>query len=115
MTTQVDEIFLGDTPEYEFTLEDDDGDAIDLTNATEVRFAAKPELDSQIPDNLAQFNRTCSIDAPATAGICRVTLTIGDTDQAGRYIAEVQVKFSGGAVATVEQFLLIINKTIILS
>lgn len=110
-----EEIFRNDTPEFEFTLKDSAGAALDLTNATEVRFMAKPEREADVTDALAQFNRTCSIDAPATAGICRVTLTVTDTNKGGRFIAEVQIKFTSGAVNTADQFLLVIKTDVILA
>lgn len=96
-------IFRGDTPTFVFTVTDEDGVAVDLTSATVIKFIAKKSADQ--PDGDAQFNATCSVDAPATAGICRVKLSTTDTNKAGLFKAELMINFSSGAtILTTLQF-----------
>ena len=96
-----EKIYRGDTPTFVFTVTSG-GAAFDLTSAT-VYFSCK----NKVSDSAYIFNELCTIDSPATDGICRVTLSIDDTATSGLHIAELEVTKSG-AVHTVIQFELLI-------
>ena len=113
MTTTRLAIIRGDTPEMVFTLTDRDGDPFDLTGVTEARHMAKIQTDPQVDDADAQYNVVCTIDAPATLGICRVTLTSANTANVGIYNAELQLKSPGPTVITAQKFVLEIEQDVI--
>ncbi len=97
-------VFKGDTPTFEFTLKDDAGAAIDLTNISTIKFIAKSSLG--LADGSAIFDKTCTVSVPATAGICTVTLIAADTATVGIYKAEVELRFTDGTIVTASQFIL---------
>ena len=99
-----EQIIKGDTPTFEFTITDDAGAAVDLTNTTSIKFIAKSSLD--LADGSAIFDKTCAVVSPATDGICRVTLDAGDSAVAGIFFAELELRFSDGSIFTATQFLL---------
>lgn len=99
-----EQIVKGDTPTFEFTLTDDAGAAIDLTDVSTIQFIAKTSLD--LPDGSAIFDKACAVVAPATGGICNVTLTAADTATVGLYRAELELRFNDGSIVTATQFLL---------
>ena len=101
----------GDTPTFKFTITDKDGAAVDLTNITSITFAAKQRLSDANAD--AIFSLPCTVDAPATDGKCRVTLSTTDTDNVGTFRAEVQIIFTSAAVLTAGQFDLVIEQDVI--
>ena len=113
MSTQKMKIVQGDTPLVVFTLKDRNGDPFDMTNVTEARFMAKDQSSPQVSDALSIFNVTCTIDAPATLGTCRVTLTAVNTALVGIYNAELQLKSTGSLVNTATRFVLEIEQGVI--
>lgn len=82
------------TPAITSTLKDADGGPVNLTGAT-VRFimrrkgAGTPKVDGE-----------ATIGSPATAGGVSYAWDAADTDTAGRYDAEFEVTFAGGAKQT---------------
>jgi len=85
MTIQV---YQGNQLQLEFTLRDQDGNLLDLTNAAVV-FAAKAKLEDDDPI----FSHACTIDSPGTLGVARYMLTADDTAAAGLFKAEVRATF----------------------
>ena len=94
-------IFRGDTPTFVFTITDEAGAAVDLTDITTIKFIAK-KSDEQ-PDADAQFNVACTVDSPATDGICRVKLSSTNTDTAGTFLAELMLNFLTAATTLTAQ------------
>ena len=92
MSRQLENVKQRDTPEFKFTLTDKTGAAFDLTDRT-VQFGLKDSISDA--DGEAIVDRACSIDAPATLGIARITLTSAETQTPGEYVAEVKVIGSG--------------------
>lgn len=91
-------IRAGDTASViQQTLEDENGNPVDLTGAT-VRFHLAP----------VTTNGTAVLDAAATVvqagsasmGVVKYTWVAGNTGVAGLYLAEWQVTYSGGSVQT---------------
>ncbi len=103
------------TPTFKFTLTDDNGDPIDLTSITRIAFGAKRKEDFEDDDDSDSiFEVACTVDSPATAGICRATLSVADTELTGVYIAEVKGDFgSGTTITTFTQFILTIRSTVV--
>jgi len=76
-----------------FTLEDSNGSAVDLTGAT-------LKINTQRPgSSTIKFTGSMSI-VNAAAGTCVYTVQAGDFDETGRYYAEIQVTFGSGQVLT---------------
>lgn len=97
-------IVKGDTPTFEFTIKDDAGAAVDLSSATSIKFIAKSS--TSILDANAIFDKTCTVVAPATNGVCKVTLLAADTAVVGIYKAEVELRFTDASIITASQFIL---------
>ena len=79
------------SPVLEVTLQDSDGDAVDVTGAT-VRFHMRA-----IGSTTAKVNAAATI-VTAASGVVRYTWQTGDTDTIGEFEGEFQVTFGGGAV-----------------
>lgn len=85
----------GDTePALAATLEDDEGNPVDLTNVNGVDFHMKDPRESGT-----------KVDAAATVtdganGVVEYRWASGDTDTPGEYDAEFEVTYSGGGVET---------------
>lgn len=74
----------------EFTLQDANGDAFDITGAT-LKFQFKEEGSS------TTSSKSMTIQ-DGSNGVCRYTIQSGDFDNVGRYDAEIQV--TNGSVIT---------------
>ncbi len=98
------QITKGDTPTIEFTITDDAGVAIDLTNISSIKFTAKSSL--ALADVDAIFEKTCAVVLPATDGICDVTLLAADTATVGNYIGELELRSTAGSIITSSRFIL---------
>lgn len=84
----------GDTHKpVEAVIQDSDG-AIDLTNASSVRFIMSTPAGGTVVDAAG------TIVAPATDGRVRYAWAEGDTDTAGNYRAEFEVTFADGTILT---------------
>lgn len=95
---------MASTPDFELkrndtlpvlvaTLTDAAGVAVDLTNATAVRFHLKAL------DGTVKVNALATITTPAS-GIVSYPWTAADTDTAGDYWAEFEATFADGTVET---------------
>jgi hypothetical protein len=76
------------------TLTDEDGDAISIAGAT-VRFRMAP-----IAGGATVVDEAATIVGDGTGGQVTYTFAAADSATAGRYLAEWQVTFSGGAIQT---------------
>lgn len=79
-------------PEFTATLTDGDGNATDLSSATEVRFLMHDRKARSL-----KVNATAEI-TDAANGRIRYIWASGDTDTVGEYDVEVQVTFSDGTI-----------------
>lgn len=76
-----------------FTLQDSNGSAVDLTGAT-------LRINTQRPAQTGiKFTGSMSI-VSAVAGTCAYVVQAGDFDETGKYYAEIQVTFGSGQVLT---------------
>lgn len=92
-------VYKGDTKyDIDFTLEDAQGDAFDLTGATAVLLKCQ----KQDSDDL-KFSGAMSVVSP-TDGTVRYNVAATDFDEAGDYYAEIQVTFTGGKIVTFGDF-----------
>jgi len=99
-------IFRGDTPTLEATFTDEDGNPIDLTDAT-VYLACRKE--TATGDVL--FDKTCTVTNP-TKGQVRVTLTSIETDYVGKGIGEFEARYADGTILTLSQFIIIFKEEV---
>jgi len=96
-------LYRGDTPTLVFTLRDEDGNPVDLTNCT-VYFAVEK-------DETVIINKTCAIINPA-AGQLKVTLTSTETDFTGEALAELEGRYTDGTITTFGQFIIIMREDV---
>lgn len=85
----------GDTlPKIRATLQDEDGNAVDLTSVSSVRFhMKKTNKDEVVVDAAASV-------VDGVNGIVEYTWIVTDTADAGVYDAEFEVNFIGGGIET---------------
>lgn len=77
-----------------FTLQDSNGTAIDLTNAT-LKFKAQKQGGA----STLKVDSAMSI-VQASAGTCKYTVQATDFDEVGHYYAEIEVTFTGSKILT---------------
>ena len=83
----------------EFTLQNFDGSAADLTDVTLITINA-----AAVGAAALKFTGTCVRSLPYTAGICTYTVQQTDTDTIGIYHAEIVLTYSGGKIFTTDRF-----------
>lgn len=83
-------------PSFRTKLTDVDGNAVDLTSATEVRLLVKNRT-AGLKVDAEMTKETQSGD---TIGIVEYNWAIGDTDTLGSFQVEIQVTFPGGLPQT---------------
>lgn len=89
----------GDTsPAIKFQLQDEDRNPVNIAGFEQLRFHMQ-KTDSVNPTVLADTSSGVSA-VDADKGIVQYEWDEGDTDRAGEYEAEFQVRFSGGDVET---------------
>lgn len=99
-------IYRGDDASIQFTIKDEDGDAIDITNDT-IFFTVKTAKNSTAAgsaDSTALIEKENGVGGHTTptSGITTFTLTDADTAIApGTYYYDVQRVDSGGLVSTI--------------
>lgn len=76
-----------------FTLQDNNGTAINLTGAT-LKFKAQKKGDSDI-----SVDGAMTIDTPAS-GTCHYGVAEADFDEDGVYNAEIEATYAGGQIIT---------------
>jgi hypothetical protein len=81
--------------ELPFTLEDGNGNAVNLTGAS-LEFTVQ---DSQDPDAAALFTGSMTIDS-ATAGTCHYTVASGNFPNPGTFLGQVTATWSTSEVLT---------------
>jgi len=79
-------------PVLEIVAIDPDGEIIDLTTATAVRFAMRRAGED------AKVDAAATIVSPATSGVIRYSWSAPDTDTAGAYLGEFDITFPGGVL-----------------
>jgi hypothetical protein len=89
------QIYRGDTPLLEFTVTDEDGKIIDLTDY-HVYFAVKLK-------GSVVINREASVYDP-NRGLVRITLSTTETDYVGTGLGELEGRTEDGSVNTFGQF-----------
>ena len=81
----------------DFTLQDSEGEALDLTNATLQLKAQRHGSDS------LAFTGNMTV-LVAASGTCRYTVADGDFDEDGLYYCEIVVTYNSGKVLTFSDF-----------
>lgn len=81
-------------PAIRATLQDGDGNAVDLTDAT-VRFHMKA-----IDASTVKVDDIVSIVSPATSGVVQYNWIADDTDTVGSFHAEFEVTYSDTSIET---------------
>ena len=87
----------------QFTLKDNDGNALDLTGATGT-FRAQFETGTALA-----VQRAITLVTPAS-GICKYIVQAGDFDTPGRYYAEIEVLFTTTEVSTFGEMVVVSKK-----
>jgi len=94
------EVVQNDTPSFEFELSDAEGKIIDLSLVSVILFKM-----ARIGEEDGKVTKPCVIsNVPGTDGKCYVTLDASDTADDGEYMAEVELRYTGGVVYTISQF-----------
>jgi hypothetical protein len=88
---------------WQFTLKDNDDNALDLTGATGT-FRAQLETGTALAVEGAIALVT------AASGICKYTVQAGEFGTAGRYYAEIEVLFTSGEVTTFTDIVINVKK-----
>ena len=83
--------------EIDFTINDKDGTAIDISGLTITFKMSKERATTN------KVSSSCTITDGAS-GECTYTFSSGDLDTYGDYIAELEVNFGGGVIKTTERF-----------
>ena len=92
MTTELD-VTAGDYGfVWTFTLENNDGTALDLTGADSVSFKM------QLQNTTGVLTGSMVVDATPTTGIVTYTVGAHDFPEAGRYNCEIEVVFPGSTI-----------------
>ncbi len=78
-----------------FTLQDANGAAFDLTNNTQILLKAQQQGSTSL-----KFTGTMAVVGAPTLGTCKYTVQTTDFDATGQYYAEIEVTYSGGKVVT---------------
>lgn len=90
--------YLYDMP---FTLENNDGSAIDLTGISALVFKVQKAEATTL-----KFTGTMNV-VSASAGTCKYTVQNGDFDEVGSYYGEVEVTFGSGQVLSFANLLIV--------
>jgi len=77
-----------------FTLQDANGNAFDLTGNSQILFKAQKQGATAL-----KFSGTMTVISP-TAGTCKYNVAATDFDETGQYYAEIEVTFGSGKVVT---------------
>ncbi len=85
-----------------FTLQDSNGAAIDLTNGT-LLFKAQKQGAAAL-----KFSGSMSIVNP-TAGTCKYTVQAADFDEVGHYYAEIEVTYTSTKILTFGDIVVIVE------
>lgn len=90
-------------PDLVRTLVDGDGNPIDLSTAVAVTITIGYARYSHYYSPFTKIvdRATCSIDAPATAGVVRWQPGVGDLSPPGTYHYIFEIEWSGGRIETV--------------
>jgi len=87
-----------------FTLQEADETALDLTDASSIKFKVKDTDASSL-----KVDGTCSV-VNATSGTCRYLVQSGDFDTENDYKAEVEVTYTSGKVLTTKTFYVFVKE-----
>mgnify|MGYP001565579115 CR=1 FL=1 len=85
-----------------FTLQDSNGNAVDITSST-IKFKVQ-----KVGDTVLKINASMSIVSGA-AGTCKYQVQAADFDSAGKYYAEVEVTFSSSQITTFSGIVVIVD------
>jgi len=99
-------IYRGDTPTLEATFTDEDGNPIDLTDATVYIACRKETVTGDV-----LFNKTCTV-TNATQGQVEVKLTSTETDYVGKGIGEFEARYVDGTILNLSQLIIIFKEEV---
>jgi hypothetical protein len=100
MRTLIEDIVAGDAKYYlNFTLQDENGEPLNLTDATIKLKAQKPGDDELKVDSALSV-------VSAIAGTCRYLVLATDFDVAHTYNAEIEVTYTNGTILTYPDILI---------
>jgi hypothetical protein len=103
------EIIRGDDVSIDFTYKDADGVAIDITGYT-LFLTAKPAIDTDTGDSAAVISKEVTSHSNSTGGESIFALTAAETTQTPAiYLADVQVKNTGGSIVSSALFNFVIK------
>ena len=86
-----------------FTLQDANGNAFDLTGNSAILFKAQKQGAAAL-----KFSGAMTVIS-ATAGTCKYTVAAIDFDDTGQYYAEIEVTFGSGNVVTFGDIVVIVK------
>lgn len=86
-----------------FTLQDANGTAFDLTGNSQLLFKAQKQGATAL-----KFSGTMAVIS-AGAGTCKYTVQPTDFDEAGQFYAEIEVTFGSGRVVTFGDIVVIVQ------
>lgn len=93
-------------PPLQFTLQND-GTAIDLTNASRVDLIIASDNTGDVTNT---GHQECTIVSPVTSGVVRYTQNAADCATEGRYIGEAKITYSGGRVQILHEQVVLIAR-----
>lgn len=94
MSTQIKVVQNDKLYDLPFTLQNNDGTALDLTGATPINFKVQKS-----GSDVLKFTRVMEL-VNAPTGKIKAVIQDGDFDKAGDYYAEIEVTYPSGQVTT---------------
>ena len=76
-----------------FTLQDREGAAVDLTTATAVTFKMLKKDGTDV-----KVSGACTVNLPATLGTCYYTVAAGDLDEVGEFEYQIQITTASSVI-----------------
>lgn len=83
-------------PTFTIYVTDENGDALDLTDGVSARVFMYTDADPRVE----KIDATAGFVSPRTTGGIEYGWNLADTDEAGEYLAEVEIVFADGGILT---------------